>query len=185
MKIEISNYIKKYQEALERVDWAGVERLLEDLRQIRISGKTVYLFGNGGSAANAMHWANDLLYPLTKSGGKPIRALALTADVATLTCLGNDIGYDQIFAFQLDSLAVKGDLVIALSGSGNSANIHQALRVAKEKQLTSYAILGYDGGQAKKLASRVLHLPAHDMQLAEDFQLMVCHLVLQTLEAET
>jgi len=180
---------KKYSatlsSCLEAFDWSPVATLAATLERARELRSDVFLFGNGGSAANAIHWANDLIYPITKQGGAPLRAHALSANQATATCLGNDIGYDRIFEFQLRAFAKPGDIVIALSGSGNSPNILRALEFSGEAGLTSFAIVGYDGGKAKALASVPIHLPVDNMQIAEDFQMIVCHIILQHLNINT
>jgi D-sedoheptulose 7-phosphate isomerase len=178
---QITQYAGALAEALRAQDWAGVDRLVTALHAVRKEGRTVYLCGNGGSAANAIHWGNDMVYPLAKTGAKALRCVALPANVATLTCLANDLSYEQIFSFQLKAAAAKGDLLIALSGSGNSPNILRALETARELGVTSCAIVGFDGGQAKKQADLAIHFPVHDMQIAEDLQMVVCHMVMRQL----
>src|SRR5690349_307963 len=139
-------YIEKTRRLLAQQDLAGVGALASALRQAWETGKRVYLCGNGGSAANAMHIANDLLYGVGMGKAQGMRALALTADSTVMTCLANDVGYDTIFSKQLEVQASPGDVLIALSGSGNSPNIVRALEVAKELHMKSFAILGYSGG---------------------------------------
>ena len=142
-------YSRRLSDTLLGFDWTPVVRLAEDLRECWRSGRQVFLCGNGGSAGNASHLANDFLYPLSKTKGSGIRAHALTENPAVLTCLGNDEGYDNIFTYQLAVLANKGDVLLAFSGSGNSSNILSALEEAKRIGMKSYAILGYSGGKAK------------------------------------
>ncbi|HTB64473.1 MAG TPA: SIS domain-containing protein [Opitutales bacterium] len=177
----ITQYAGTLAEALRKQDWAGVDRLVLALQSVQREGLTVYLCGNGGSAANAVHWANDLVYPLAKTGAKALRCIALPANVATLTCLANDLSYEQIFSFQLQSAGAKGDVLIALSGSGNSPNVLRALEVARERGMICCAIVGFDGGQARQLADIAIHFPVHDMQIAEDLQMIVCHMVMRQL----
>jgi D-sedoheptulose 7-phosphate isomerase len=144
-------------------------------------GRRVFICGNGGSAANAIHWANDFLYPVAKAGGKGMKMSALPANTSVLTCLANDIGYDNVFAAQLATEAEAGDLLIVLSGSGNSPNVIKALEQAKASKMKSFALLGYSGGACKDLADVVLHFPIDDMQVVEDMQLIVGHMLLQAL----
>ena len=155
------------------------------MRRAWEEGKNIYICGNGGSGANAIHLANDLHYGAGACGKKPIvkglKVEALTANPAVITCLGNDIGYDKIFSHQLINKASKGDLLIALSGSGNSQNILNALETAKKIGVYSYAILGYSGGKCKKLAKYPIHFEIEDMQIAEDMQLIVGHMCMQWL----
>jgi len=178
---QITQYAGSLADALRAQDWAGVDRLVETLRKLRREGHTVYFCGNGGSAANAIHWANDLVYPLAKTGAKALRCVALPANVATLTCLANDLSYEQVFSFSLKAAAAKGDVLIVLSGSGNSPNVLRALEVARELGVTTCAITGFDGGQANKLADIPIHFPVPDMQIAEDLQMVVCHMVMRQL----
>lgn len=141
----------------------------------------VFLCGNGGSAGNAIHLANDFLYGIAKRSGAGMKVMALTANSAVLTCLGNDLGYEHVFSEQLAVQAQAGDLLIALSGSGNSPNIVRAIEQAKEIGVKSYAVLGFDGGKCKGLADAVIHFPVDDMQISEDLQLIVGHMLMQWL----
>ena len=177
-------YSQRLRELLFGFDWAPVVRLAEDLRDCWRTRRQVFLCGNGGSAANAAHIANDFLYPVSKRKGSGLRAHALTENPAVLTCLGNDEGYDEIFSFQLAALANKGDLLLAFSGSGNSRNILRALEEARRLGVKSYAVLGYSGGQAKGLADVPIHVPINDMQIAEDAQTIICHMIMQWLYAQ-
>jgi D-sedoheptulose 7-phosphate isomerase len=174
-------YSRRLQQVLAHADWAGVARLAEDLRECWRVGTQVFLCGNGGSAANAIHLANDFLYGISKTTGSGLRVTALPANPAVLTCLANDVGYDEIFAYQLAVQARKGDVLIALSGSGNSPNIIKALAQASKAGMRTYAILGYGGGKAKSMADVAIHFAVDDMQISEDMQLVVGHMVMQWL----
>jgi D-sedoheptulose 7-phosphate isomerase len=175
------SYAARLFETLQQFDWDPVDRLIQDLQRCRASGAQVFICGNGGSAANAIHWANDLVYPITKNGGGPVRIHALSANQSALTCLANDIGYERIFAYQLNTFAKAGDVVVAMSGSGNSPNIVSLLQSARAMGVKSYAILGYDGGKAKALADVPIHFAVNDMQIAEDIQMLLCHIITQRL----
>ena len=177
-------YSQRLSKTLLGFDWTPVVGLAEDLRSCWRTGQQLFLCGNGGSAGNASHLANDFLYPLSKTKGSGIRAHALTENPAVLTCLGNDEGYDNVFTYQLAVLAKKGDLLLAFSGSGNSPNILRALEEAKRIGMKSYAILGYSGGKAKTLADVPIHFAIDDMQIAEDTQTIVCHMIIQWLYAQ-
>jgi D-sedoheptulose 7-phosphate isomerase len=177
-------YSQRLSDILLTFDWTPVVGLAEELRECWRSGRQVFLCGNGGSAGNASHLANDLVYPLSKTKGSGIRAHALTENPAVLTCLGNDEGYDNIFTYQLAVLANKGDVLLAFSGSGNSPNILKALEEARHIGMKSYAILGYSGGKAKALADVPIHFAIDDMQIAEDTQTIVCHMIIQWLYAQ-
>jgi len=175
------DYSRRLQAVLQATDWPAVARLAEELRECWRSGRQVFLCGNGGSAGNAIHLANDFLYGISRQKGSALRVTALPANSSVLTCLANDEGYEQIFSLQLAVLANRGDVLIALSGSGNSPNIVKVLEQAREMGVKTYAILGYTGGRAKELADVPLHFPVDDMQISEDLQLIAGHMVMQWL----
>lgn len=183
MKILIANYLEKLQKVTRDMDWSPVEVLGDALCKAVQERRNVYLCGNGGSAGNAVHLANDFLYGISPEGAA-MNVEALSANTSVLTCLGNDIGYENIFSHQLKVKANPQDILIVLSGSGNSANIINALQVAKQKSMQSFAILGYSGGKAKALADCAIHFPVDDMQIAEDTQLIVGHMLMQHLHQE-
>jgi D-sedoheptulose 7-phosphate isomerase len=165
--------------ALIPIDACGI--LAQALLRAWKQKKQVFLFGNGGSAANANHLANDFIYGISKTFGSALRVSALSANSAVLTCLANDEGYDNIYVHQLAVLANAGDVIIALSGSGNSPNIVKALTWCRDNGVESFAVLGYSGGKAKALAHCPIHVPVDDMQISEDLQLVVGHMAMQWL----
>ncbi len=179
----IKNYVSNLTQQLADFDWNIVEQLAGNLLNMRFDGKTLYICGNGGSAGNAIHLANDFSYGINP-GEKALKVEALSANPAVLTCLGNDIGYENIYSHQLLTKGEVGDILIVLSGSGNSANIVKALEMAKSIGMTSYAIVGYSGGKAKDLADHALHFPIDDMQISEDTQVIVGHMLMQILHAQ-
>lgn len=179
------DFARSYLGTLARVwqshDWSNVVLLNETLARAWKENRQVFLCGNGGSAANAIHLANDLLYGVDKQSGRGLRVTALPANSSVLTCLANDVSYEDVFAQQLTVLANRGDVLIALSGSGNSPNIVKALTRARELGVESFAILGFTGGRALDLADHPIYFPVHDMQVAEDLQMMVGHMAMQCL----
>jgi D-sedoheptulose 7-phosphate isomerase len=178
-----ADYSRRLRDVLQSADWTQVARLAEGLRECWHAGRQVFLCGNGGSAANAIHLANDFLYGVSKTLGSGLRVTALPANSSVLTCLANDVGYDAIFSAQLAVQAERGDVLIALSGSGNSPNILKALAQAKSMGVKTYAILGYTGGKAKAMADVPIHFAVDDMQISEDLQLIVGHMLMQYLYA--
>jgi D-sedoheptulose 7-phosphate isomerase len=180
-EIFFTGYANRLQSVLAAADWSSVTRLAEDMLKCWKRKQQVFLCGNGGSAGNAIHLANDFLYGVAKKSGGGVRALALTANPAVMTCLGNDIGYAHIFSEQLAVQAQSGDLLVALSGSGNSPNIVCAIEQAKVMGVKSYAVLGYSGGKCKNLADVAIHFSVDDMQISEDLQLIVGHMLMQWL----
>jgi len=179
-----ASYAQRLNKALDEAPWQPIEALARELLDCWKTGRQVFMCGNGGSAGNAMHLANDMLYGISKTYGSGLKVNALPSNASVLTCLGNDCGYDQIFAMQLAVQAAKGDVLIALSGSGNSPNVVSALEQAKKMGVRSYAVLGYSGGKAKTLADVAIHFNVDDMQLAEDLQLIVGHMIMQWLYAQ-
>ena len=178
-----TDYLERLHQACSLIPIEAVEQLATAMFNAWKDHKQVFIIGNGGSAGNAIHLTNDFIYGISKRMGSGIRMHALPANQAMVTCLGNDLGYENIFSHQLAVLGQSGDLLIALSGSGNSTNILNALLQAKNQGLTSFAILGFDGGKAKDVCDHPIHVPVHDMQLAEDSQLIIGHMVMQWLYA--
>ncbi|RXZ34070.1 SIS domain-containing protein [Oxalobacteraceae bacterium CAVE-383] len=176
-----SDYASRLQDLLGRTDWSGVAQLGHEMRECWAHGRQVFFCGNGGSAGNAIHLANDYLYGIAKRTGGGMRVSSLSANAAVLTCLANDIGYDSIYSEQLAVQAQAGDLLVVLSGSGNSPNILKVLEQAKAMGVKSCAILGYSGGKAKSMADLPIHFAIGDMQIAEDMQLIVGHMIMQHL----
>lgn len=174
-------YAARLSQILAGSDWSCVAQLANDMHAAWLGGKQVFLCGNGGSAGNAVHLANDFVYGIAKRTGGGIRAHALSANPALITCLANDVGYDRIYCEQLAVQGRVGDILIVLSGSGNSANIVSALEQARAMNIKSYAILGYGGGRSKDLADVAIHFPVDDMQIAEDLQIIVGHMLMQWL----
>ena len=144
-------------------------------------GNTIYLCGNGGSAGNAIHLANDFTYGAGVNRGIGLRIEALPANAAVLTCLANDIGYENIFSEQLRVKANAGDVLVVFSGSGNSPNVVKALEMGNQLGMKTFAVLGYSGGACKSLAQTPIHFEIDDMQIAEDLQLIIGHMIMQWL----
>ena len=180
-----NKYINKLSNSFNENIIYKIEKLSNDMLKAWVNNKQVFIIGNGGSAANAIHIANDLHYGVGACGpGEKILGIkveALSANTGIITCLGNDTGYENIFAHQLEVKANEKDILIALSGSGNSPNIVKALEIANKIKMKTYAILAYDGGLSKDLAQEAIHFQINDMQIAEDTQLIVGHTCMQWL----
>jgi D-sedoheptulose 7-phosphate isomerase len=178
-------YLRRLQSCFSPEVLQAVETLAEELCQAWIDGRNVYICGNGGSAANAIHLANDLHYGIGACGPEPslpgLRVEALPANAGIITCLANDTGYANIYSHQLQVKGRPGDLLIVLSGSGNSANVVKALETASALGLKTFAILAFSGGRCRELADVPIHFAIDDMQVAEDTQLVVGHLCMQWL----
>jgi len=175
------DYARRLAAAVDALPLDAVETLAEALLSCWRERRQVFIFGNGGSAGNAIHLANDYLYGISRKLGHALRVTALPANSSVLTCLANDEGYDGIFYRQLAVLAQPGDVAIAFSGSGNSPNIVKALEWCRSNGVQSFAVLGYSGGNAKALADVPIHVAVDDMQISEDLQLIVGHMLMQWL----
>lgn len=176
-----AGYADRLCNMLRGFDWSPAYQIAEKLRKCKQNKSQVFLCGNGGSAANAMHFANDLIYGVGPELGEGIRVNALSDNNSILTCLGNDIGYEFIFSHQLATLANPGDMLVVFSGSGNSPNIVSALEQATAMGVDCCAILGFDGGKAKRIAETTVHFPIDDMQISEDLQLIAAHMITRWL----
>ena len=163
------SYLERMQECFNKDNVEAIEQLANELRQAWIDGRRVYICGNGGSAANAIHIANDLHYGIGACGtGRKLpgmRIEALSANSGVITCLANDTGYDNIYSHQLEVKCQKDDILIALSGSGNSSNIIKALKTANRIGARTFAILAYDGGICKKITETPIHFEVNTCRL--------------------
>ncbi len=181
-KEHFANYGVRLAAVLANADFTPVETLARALLACWRAGKSVYFCGNGGSAGNAIHLANDFIYGIAGGKGPGMRAHALSANSAVLTCLANDIEFAEIYSTQIKVFCGPGDVLIALSGSGNSPNILKAIEAARDMGMTTFAILGFSGGKAKALVETPIHFAIDDMQISEDLQMMVGHMVMQWLK---
>ena len=181
MQSHIKSYLARLSETLLLPEFNKVEALANTLFEAWQSGQSIYFCGNGGSAGNAIHLANDFIYGAGIVNGYGLRVEALSANPAVITCLANDIGYESIYSEQLRVKANVGDVLIALSGSGNSPNIVKAIEMGNDIGMKTFAILGYGGGKCKQIASNPIHFDVNDMQIAEDLQLIVGHICMQWL----
>jgi len=172
------DYVKYLQTVLGRINTAEIGRFIETLLDARHRGATVFFIGNGGSAATSSHFANDLAYG-TNEYEQPFRIISLTDNVPVLTALGNDYGYEDIFVRQLRVLGRKGDVVVGISASGNSANLIKAFDHAKQVGIKTIAITAFDGGKMKTMADEGIHVPTESKEYgpAEDAHMVLDHLI--------
>ena len=170
------NYIVGLINQLKLINQTDLDKAFEKIKKTREHGKRIYICGNGGSASNAAHIANDIHYAWNnrKSTNK-YDVECLTCNISILTCLGNDIGYENIFSHQINNKGEKGDVLIVLSGSGNSENIIKAVEIAKTKNIYTIGMLGMTGGKCLSAVDCGLHFKDASMQHSEDLQLIVGH----------
>lgn len=173
------DYLSKVRELLDALPEQS-ERFIETLYEAFEEGRTVFLAGNGGSAANASHFGQDLAKGTlsSMSATRRFRVIPLTDNVGFITALANDEGYDSIFEQQLRNLAASGDLLVAISGSGNSPNVIRATEYARSIGMTVIGVTGFDGGKLKALADVSVHIPVDDMGMTEALHGVVFHLAM-------
>jgi D-sedoheptulose 7-phosphate isomerase len=152
------DYIRGFQRLLSGIDLDAVGRVVEILRDARDSGGTVFVAGNGGSAATATHLANDLGKATKRSGRRPMRVLSLSDNVSWLTALANDEGYERVFSGQMENFVEARDVLIVISASGNSRNLVEAVSLASSRGATTIGLLGFDGGALKERVDELLWL---------------------------
>lgn len=178
---DISEYIAAEIRTLQLLDVSAINEALNLLEETRLAKKKIYLFGNGGSAATASHMQNDFNKGVSEHIAVKYRFTCLNDNVATMMAVANDIGYDEIFRFQLVGHIEPGDIVMALSGSGNSKNVLKAVTYAKEAGCKIIGITGYNGGKLKEMSDIALHVPVMSMQITEDVHMIFDHLMMSIL----
>ena len=173
----IRNYLEDLRAALDALDLEQVQAARQLIGDARNRGRQVFLCGNGGSAATASHMANDLGKGASYGRDSRFRVIALTDNVSWMTALANDINYEAIFAEQLRNLGQAGDVLVAISGSGNSQNVLNAVEVAREKGMKTIGWTGFDGGKLAALADLAIVAGSHHMGRVEDVHTILMHLV--------
>jgi len=187
--LEIDQYVSRLKEELDRIDTSEVKNWADLIYQAWERGNFVYIIGNGGSGCNASHMAEDLgkssLHEkdLSDESKKRLKVLSLTDNVGWILAVGNDVGYDQIFLQQLMNYGQSGDVVLAISGSGNSANVLNAVDWANRHDLITMGLTGYSGGKLKDLAQHSFHVALDDMGMVESLHLTIFHWVLNDVFA--
>jgi D-sedoheptulose 7-phosphate isomerase len=176
-------YLKRVCREIERLDLRAVETLSDLIEAAYRDGRFVWIAGNGGSGATASHLCEDLAKCTLRDfeHQKRLKVMSLTDNVAWLLAIANDISYEHIFVEQLKNLASPGDLLIAISGSGNSPNILKAVDWANDNGLITYGVTGFSGGRLHAAAQHNLHVPIDDMGIVESIHLAVFHWVIDDL----
>ena len=172
-----AEYRKNTLEALERIDVEKVSQAIEWFQEARDSGRRIFVCGNGGSASTASHFACDMVKGASFERPSRFRILSLTDSLPTLTAYSNDVGYEVVFAEQLRNFAEKGDLLMAISGSGNSPNVLRAIEYANAAGCRTIALTGRDGGKLGPMAHLNIHVEVPHMGRIEDAHMVVCHMI--------
>jgi D-sedoheptulose 7-phosphate isomerase len=175
MRDEIERYWRELAGAMQRMPFELLERAARALLACHARGGTVFVLGNGGSAATAAHFACDLAKGTRTEGAPPFRVVTLTDNSATFSAWANDTSYERVFAAQLEGWVQPGDVVVAISGSGNSPNVLAAVEVARAAGATTLALSGRSGGSLRLLADLTICTPADPIEQVEDAHLAVGH----------
>lgn len=176
-----NSYINRVIETLKKIDTQAISNVINVLLRTLENDGVVYVLGNGGSAATASHIQNDFNFGISKHYSKKFKVFCLSDNVATITAIANDLSYDDIYSQQLQGRLSKNDLVIAISGRGNSQNVIKAVMYAKSLNIPIIGITGFDGGKLFNLADYNLHVDVDDMQITEDLHLLFNHLIVSAL----
>ena len=179
--VAAKEYFTSLQEVFSRLDLAVIDQMTEAIWENYENGHTLYIFGNGGSAALASHFACDIGKGTVAPNRKRLRTVSLTDNVPLLTALANDLAYKDVFSEQLAGLAERGDMVLAISGSGNSPNVVQGLEEAKKLGLHTLVLTGFSGGLVKAIADLCLIVPSDNMQHIEDAHLCATHAIFRAI----
>jgi D-sedoheptulose 7-phosphate isomerase len=179
---QLHDYAVDVAQRVVNSDFDTLAAIVQRLAQVKTDGKTIYTVGNGGSAATASHVCNDLVKGCRVNDHEGFRAVCLADSNAIVTCLSNDFSYEDIFSIQLKTFAVKGDVLVVFSGSGNSPNIISALKTARGMGVYTIGFSGRDGGKMKDLCDLLLIAPTDSMEQIEDMHLLYEHAMICSLK---
>jgi len=177
----VSNYLAAHQQLAQKLDPEIFQRGIDMIKATFESGKKIITCGNGGSASTASHYITDWNKMVYLATGKKFRGVSLCDNVGLITAYGNDLSYADVFAGQLNALMDEGDLLVAISGSGNSPNVLKAIEAAHRAGGNVLGVVGYDGGKMMPMCDHSVWVQSFDMQLCEDVHLMFGHMVMKTL----
>lgn len=177
----VEQYLSSARTALDVFPVQALVRAVDLIWQVNAGGKFIYTMGNGGSGSTASHLACDLNKGVSYGKAHRFRVVCLNDNQATVSAYANDVDYADVFVEQLKNFVQRGDLVIGISGSGNSENIVHAIDFARDAGAETLGFVGYDGGRLLDSAEHVVHMPSEDMQIVEDMHMVACHLIMRLL----
>ncbi|MDR1246039.1 MAG: SIS domain-containing protein [Clostridiales Family XIII bacterium] len=180
----IGDYLTLEISVLSDLDIEAINKVMNSLESARRRDATIYIMGNGGSASTASHFVNDFNKGLSEYLEQPFRFVCLNDNIATVMAIANDIGYETVFEFQLRGRVADNDLVIGISGSGNSPNVLKAIELAKSVGATTIGLTGHDGGKLASMVDISLHAPVMSMQVTEDIHMIFDHLMMAVFYKE-
>ena len=178
---EINNYFGKLKTCIDNLDRKEVDIFLNIMLRARDRGANIYIMGNGGSGATASHFCCDFNKGMSYQQDKKFKMICLNDNVATMLAYANDVSYDNVFVEQLKNFLKEGDLVIGISGSGNSKNVLKAVEYANANGAITLGLTGYNGGILKQIAKYSINTHIDDMQITEDIHMMLCHMTYSIL----
>ncbi len=176
-KSKIDDYADRLKKAFDALDRDQINDVMNVLLKAYENENTIYIFGNGGSASTASHYVCDFNKGVSIKLTKKFRFVCLNDNVATVMAIANDCGYENVFSMQLEGKLKKGDIIFAISGSGNSKNVIKAVEYAKSQGNEIVSLTGYSGGKLLELSDHPIHANINDMQIAEDVHMMLCHMI--------
>jgi len=174
----VADYLNELKDVIDKIDQDEITNVMHRLLAAYRRHASVYIFGNGGSASTASHFVNDFNKGVSVNLPTGFRFYCLNDNVATLMAVANDISFDKIFTLQLKNYLRDGDIVIAISGSGNSTNVLEAIEYARSRGVETVGLVGYSGGRLKDLVDHCVHIRIDDMQKVEDLHLVVNHVMM-------
>jgi D-sedoheptulose 7-phosphate isomerase len=177
----VANYLAAHASLAKQLDTDGFQKGINMVRAAFEGGKKILTCGNGGSASTASHYITDWNKMVNLATGKKFRGVCLCDNVGLITAYGNDLSYADVFAGQVDAMMDEGDLLVAVSGSGNSPNVLKAIEAARRAGGKVLGVVGYDGGKMKPICDHSIWVKSFDMQLCEDVHLMFGHMVMKTM----
>ncbi len=179
--LQVNTYLEDLKETIDGLNRDEILNFANILESARQRGSKVFIFGNGGSGSTATHFACDINKGASMGKTKRHRIIALTDNIPTMLAYGNDLSFDDIFVEQLKNFIEPGDVVVGISGSGNSKNILKAIEFANNMQNTTIGITGYNGGKLREVATYCVNANKNDMQISEDIHMILVHVLLKVL----
>ena len=177
----IEKYFRSLRDTVNVLEKESIAFAIELIKEKINNNKKIITCGNGGSANTASHYITDWNKGFNLSTGRSFKGISLCDNTGLITAYANDLAYDEIFSGQLKNIGEKNDLLIVVSGSGNSRNVVEAIKVAKKLGIETLCIVGYDGGECLKYADHKIHVKSFDMQICEDIHLVIGHIIMRNL----
>lgn len=184
ISLHFDNYLDLYVQAMELIDKETLEKVKSELKKAFSEERFIYFCGNGGSAEISNHMKCDFLKGIRKNTDIETKILSLSADIGLITAIANDISYEDIFSYQIEALASRGDILVTVSSSGDSENILRAIKSARRIGLKTVSLTGFNGGRSSKEADLNLHINSKNYGVVEDAHQSILHILAQSLRMD-